>query len=139
MAAIDIPDGKGGHREFSQEEFPRPGIAREKRASLKPAFRKDGKGSVTAGNSSGVTDGAAALLVTNRSVAQRLGIPVEARLIDYAVVGVEPEIMGAGPVPAIRTLLEKHVPGFWHGHGVPYRKPAALISGFVTSALVTKN
>ena len=97
----------------------------------------DGKGSVTAGNSSGVTDGAAALLVTNRSVAQRLGIPIEARLIDYAVVGVEPEIMGAGPAPAIRKLLHQHVPGFWHG--VSYRKPAALISGFVTSALVTKN
>ena len=67
----------------------------------------DGKGSVTAGNSSGVTDGAAALLVTNRSVAQRLGVPIEARLIDYAVVGVEPEIMGAGPVPAIRKLLAR--------------------------------
>ena len=107
ITAIDIPDGKGGRREFALDEFPRPGITQEKLASLKPAFRKDGKGSVTAGNSSGVTDGAAALLVANRSVAQQLGIPIEARLIDYTVVGVEPQIMGAGPVPAIRKLLAR--------------------------------
>ena len=107
---IDVPDGppgKGGQRRFAQDEFPRPHITREKLATLRPAFRKDGGGSVTAGNSSGVTDGAAALLVAQRSAALEHGIPLQARLVDFAVVGVPPEIMGAGPVPAVRKLLER--------------------------------
>jgi acetyl-CoA C-acetyltransferase len=106
IAPIEVPDGRGT-RLFAQDEFPRPAITAEKLASLKPAFRKDGQGSVTAGNSSGVTDGAAALVVASADAAQRLGIPMEARLVDYAVVGVAPEIMGAGPVPAIRQLLQR--------------------------------
>jgi acetyl-CoA C-acetyltransferase len=105
IAPIDLPGPKGTTRRFEQDEFPRPDITADKLASLKPAFRKDGQGSVTAGNSSGVTDGAAALVVTSLQAAQRLGIPVEARLIDWAVVGVPPEIMGSGPVPAIAKLL----------------------------------
>jgi acetyl-CoA acetyltransferase family protein len=60
---------------------------------------------VTAGNSSGVTDGAAALVVASKSAAERLGIPIQARLVDWAVVGVPAEIMGSGPVPAIQKLL----------------------------------
>jgi acetyl-CoA C-acetyltransferase len=106
IAPLDVTDGKGGTRRFERDEFPRPTISRDKLASLKPAFKRDG-GSVTAGNSSGVTDGAAALLVLSQAEAQRRGIAAEARLIDYAVVGVPPEIMGAGPVPAIRKLLER--------------------------------
>jgi acetyl-CoA C-acetyltransferase len=105
IAPIDVPGPKGTTRRFEQDEFARPDITADKLASLKPAFRKDGQGSVTAGNSSGVTDGAAALVVTSLQAAQRLGIPVEARLIDWAVVGVPPEIMGSGPVPAIAKLL----------------------------------
>jgi acetyl-CoA acetyltransferase family protein len=105
IAPIDLPGPKGTTRRFEQDEFPRLDITADKLASLKPAFRKDGQGSVTAGNSSGVTDGAAALVVTSLQAAQRLGIPVEARLIDWAVVGVPPEIMGSGPVPAIAKLL----------------------------------
>jgi acetyl-CoA acetyltransferase family protein len=105
IAPIDLPGPKGTTRRFEQDEFPRPDITADKLASLKPAFRKDGQGSVTAGNSSGVTDGAAALVVTSLQAAQRLGIPVEARLIDWAVVGVPPEIMGSGPVPAVAKLL----------------------------------
>jgi acetyl-CoA acetyltransferase family protein len=105
IAPIEVPDGKAA-RLFAVDEFPRPAITREKLATLKPAFRKEG-GQVTAGNSSGVTDGAASLVVASRSEAERLGIPAEARLIDYAVVGVPPEIMGAGPVPAIAKLLER--------------------------------
>ena len=105
IVPIDLPGPKGTTRRFEQDEFPRLDITADKLASLKPAFRKDGQGSVTAGNSSGVTDGAAALVVTSLQAAQRLGIPVEARLIDWAVVGVPPEIMGSGPVPAIAKLL----------------------------------
>lgn len=105
IAPIEVRLDKGGIRMLEQDEFPRPDITMEKLASLKPAFRKDGKGSVTAGNSSGVTDGAAAIVVANQSAAQRLGIPVQTRLIDWAVVGVPPEIMGSGPVPAIAKLL----------------------------------
>jgi len=106
IAPLDVPEKKGTRR-FDTDEFPRPTITREKLATLKPAFRKDGKGRVTAGNSSGVTDGAAAIMVASRSEAERLGIQPEARLIDYAVAGVPPEIMGAGPVPAIAKLLER--------------------------------
>lgn len=106
IAPIDVPDGRGTRR-FEQDEFPRPSITREKLASLKPAFRHDGQGTVTAGSSSGVTDGAAALLVASRAAAEANGLPIEARLVDWAVVGVEPSIMGAGPVPAIRKLLAR--------------------------------
>ena len=107
IAPIDLPDGKQGLRSFAQDEFPRPTITREKLTSLKPAFRKDGKGQVTAGNSSGVTDGAAALVVASAQAAARAGLRAEARLVDWAVVGVAPEIMGAGPVPAITKLLQR--------------------------------
>lgn len=107
IAPMDVPDGRGGMRRFASDEFPRPQITREKLASLKPAFRKDGAGSVTAGNSSGVTDGAAAIIVADADAARTAGIPLEARLVDWSVVGVAPEIMGAGPVPAIRKLLQR--------------------------------
>jgi acetyl-CoA acetyltransferase family protein len=110
IAPIDVPQhvkGQPPTRRFERDEFPRPQITADKLASLKPAFRKDGGGSVTAGNSSGVTDGAAALVVASAAAARRAGIEPEARLVDWAVVGVEPAIMGAGPVPAIRKLLER--------------------------------
>lgn len=106
IAPLEVPDGKGT-RLFDTDEFPRPHITREKLASLRPAFRKDGKGSVTAGNSSGVTDGAAALVVASADAARAAGMQPEARLVDWAVVGVAPEIMGAGPVPAIARLLHR--------------------------------
>jgi acetyl-CoA acetyltransferase family protein len=105
IAPLDVPDGKGLRR-FDKDEFPRQAITREKLGTLKPAFRKNG-GQVTAGNSSGVTDGAAAVLVASRVEAEKLGVRPEARLIDYAVAGVPPEIMGSGPVPAIEKLLAR--------------------------------
>lgn len=105
IAPLPVADGKGATRRFERDEFPRPALTREKLAGLKPAFREGG--AVTAGNSSGITDGAAAVLVLARAEAERRGIAAEARLIDYAVAGVPPEIMGAGPVPAIRKLLER--------------------------------
>ena len=106
IAPIEVPEERGTARLFAQDEFPRPTITREKLASLKPAFKKSG-GHVTAGNSSGVTDGAAAIVVVAGTETARLGIEPQARLIDYAVVGVPPEIMGAGPVPAIAKLLAR--------------------------------
>ena len=115
IAPIAVPDlgtrkgadGQPATKLFEHDEFPRPNITAEKLASLRPAFRHDGRGTVTAGSSSGVTDGAAALLVASRRAAEANGIPIEARLVDWAVVGVEPAIMGAGPVPAIRKLLAR--------------------------------
>ncbi len=107
IAPLDVPEGRQGTRRFEHDEFPRPTITREKLASLRPAFRKDGQGQVTAGNSSGVTDGAAALVVAGAEAAARAGLRAEARLVDWAVVGVAPELMGAGPVPAIAKLLQR--------------------------------
>jgi acetyl-CoA acetyltransferase family protein len=104
VVAIDVPEGRGTRR-FERDEFPRFDVAREKLASLKPAFRADGR--VTAGSSSGVTDGAAAVLVAERGALERAGVRPEARFVQYAVAGVPPEIMGAGPVPAIAKLLDR--------------------------------
>jgi acetyl-CoA acetyltransferase family protein len=104
VVAIDVPEGRGTRR-FERDEFPRFHVAREKLASLKPAFRADGR--VTAGSSSGVTDGAAAVLVAERGALERAGVRPEARFVQYAVAGVPPEIMGAGPVPAIAKLLDR--------------------------------
>jgi len=104
IAPITVPDGRGV-RVFDMDEFPRPNITPERLAGLKPAFRKDGR--VTAGNSSGVTDGAAFVVMTTRDEARRQGIEPLVRLVDWAVVGVPPRIMGIGPVPAIAKLFER--------------------------------
>jgi acetyl-CoA acetyltransferase family protein len=104
IAPITVPDGKGT-RLFERDEFPRFNITREKIASLKPAFREGGR--VTAGSSSGVTDGAAAIVVAERGALEALGIAPEARVVAAATAGVPPEIMGSGPVPAIDKLLKR--------------------------------
>ncbi|HWA43909.1 MAG TPA: thiolase family protein [Hypericibacter adhaerens] len=104
IAPIEVPDGKG-RRLFSVDEFPRPDIAREKIAAMKPVFRAGGK--VTPANSSGVTDGAAFVIVAERGAAEKAGIRPRARIVDYAIAGVPPRIMGCGPVPATRKLLEQ--------------------------------
>jgi acetyl-CoA acetyltransferase family protein len=102
IAPIEVPDGRG-RRLFERDEFPRFGLAREKLAALKPAFRAGG--TVTAGSSSGVTDGAAAVIVASRRALEAAGVAPEARVVSHATAGVPPEIMGAGPVPAIEKLL----------------------------------
>lgn len=104
ISAIEVPDGKA-KRSFDKDEFPRPTIAPEKIASLKPVFREDGK--VTPANSSGVTDGAAFVVVADRKAAEAAGLRSRARIVDYAISGVPPRIMGCGPVPATRKLLER--------------------------------
>ncbi len=105
IAAIDVPGRRGTSTRIEHDEHPREGVTVEKLAKLKTVFR-DG-GSVTAGNASGITDGAAALLVTSEAAAQRLNLTPAARLLDWQVVGVEPRIMGIGPVPAVEKLLAR--------------------------------
>ncbi len=91
--------------DLDRDEHPRPDTSAEKLAALKPAFR-DG-GSVTAGNSSGLNDGAAALVVASEEKARRLGVEPLATFRGSAVAGVDPRVMGIGPVPAVRKLLER--------------------------------
>jgi 3-oxoadipyl-CoA thiolase len=91
--------------EVTRDEHPRPDTSAEKLASLKPAFR-DG-GSVTAGNSSGLNDGAAALVIASEEKARELGIEPIGAFVGSAVAGVDPRVMGIGPVPAVRRLLER--------------------------------
>ncbi|WP_455490500.1 acetyl-CoA C-acetyltransferase [Granulicatella sp.] len=94
---------------IDKDEFIRPETTVESLSSLKPAFKKDGV--VTAGNSSGINDGAAALILTTREVANTLNLPILATLTGYAEAGVDPSIMGIGPVPAIEKLIQRtHIP-----------------------------
>ena len=95
--------GKKGEVVVERDEHPRDGVTLAALSRMAAVFR-DG-GTVTAGNASGITDGAAALVVASRQAAAELGLPVAARLIGWEVVGVEPRIMGIGPVPAVRRLL----------------------------------
>ena len=97
--------GKKGEVTVDKDEHPRDGMTMEAMAKLPAVFRKGGV--VSAGNASGITDGAAAIVVASRAAAQELGLPVVARLVGWEVVGVDPRIMGIGPVPAVRKLLEK--------------------------------
>lgn len=104
VTPIEVPDGKG-LRLFETDESVRSDATPEKLARLRPAFRDGGK--VTAGNSSGVTDGAGFVVVGDRAAVESEGAQPLARLVDWHVVGVPPRIMGHGPVPAIRGLLDK--------------------------------
>ncbi len=99
-----------GEITVSEDEHPRAGVTEASLAKLKPVFRDDGR--VTAGNASGITDGAAALVVASEEAASELGLPVAATLIDWEVVGVDPRIMGIGPVPAVRKILERNELGY---------------------------
>jgi 3-oxoadipyl-CoA thiolase len=91
--------------DLTHDEHPRPDTSAEKLASLKPAFRQDG--SVTAGNASGLNDGAAALVIASEEKARELGIEPLGSFAGSAVAGVDPRVMGIGPVPAVRKLLER--------------------------------
>ncbi len=92
---------------MQHDEFLRPDTSLEGLAKLRPAFRTDGKGSVTAGNSSGLNDGACALLIGSADTAESLGVAPLARMIAAVAVGVEPRLMGLGPVPATHAVLER--------------------------------
>ena len=105
IVPVEIPQKKGEPKRFEQDEFIRPDTSLEVLAKLKPAFRTDGGGSVTAGNSSGLNDGAAALLIASEAGVREIGAKPLARIVATAVAGVEPRIMGMGPVPATRKAL----------------------------------
>ncbi|MGI8829019.1 MAG: thiolase family protein, partial [Candidatus Limnocylindria bacterium] len=103
---IEVPDGRDT-RIFDTDEHPRPDATLESLAKLKPAFKRDASGSVTAGNSSGINDGAAALLVMSEAQAREAGLKPMARLVASAVAGVDPATMGLGPIPASRAALDR--------------------------------
>ncbi|MCW8908262.1 MAG: acetyl-CoA C-acetyltransferase [Sedimenticola sp.] len=102
---VEVPQRKGDPIVFDEDEFPRHGTTAETLGKLRPAF--DREGSVTAGNASGINDGAAAVLVMKESKAQELGLTPMARIKAFAASGVDPAIMGTGPIPASTRCLEK--------------------------------
>jgi acetyl-CoA C-acetyltransferase len=106
IVPIEVPQKKGEPRLVDNDEHPRPGTTGEALAKLRAAFRKDG-GTVTAGNASGVNDGAAAIVVMSQRAAEERGLKPLGVVESYASVGVEPRIMGIGPIPATRKALEK--------------------------------
>lgn len=105
ITPVLIPQRKGDPLSFSIDEQPRAGTTAESLGKLKPAFKKDG--SVTAGNASSLNDGAAAVILMSARKAEELGLPVLARIAAYANAGVDPAIMGIGPVSATRRCLDK--------------------------------
>ncbi|WP_449117151.1 acetyl-CoA C-acetyltransferase [Pseudomonas viridiflava] len=105
ITPILIPQRKGDPLSFATDEQPRAGTTAEALAKLKPAFKKDG--TVTAGNASSLNDGAAAVMLMSAAKAEQLGLPVLARIAGYANAGVDPAIMGIGPVSATRRCLDK--------------------------------
>ncbi|MFG6176838.1 3-oxoadipyl-CoA thiolase [Halomonas sp. THAF12] len=106
IVAIEIPRRKQEPLIFDTDEHPRAGTTVEKLAKLPTPFKAEG-GSVTAGNASGVNDGAAAMLVASQAAVEQHGLTPMARIVGMATAGVEPRIMGYGPVPAVRRLLER--------------------------------
>ena len=105
IVAVPVPQRKGDPVLFDTDEYPRMGTTAGKLAALKPAFRKDG--TVTAGNASGINDGAAAVVVATAGRARTLGAKPLARILAYASTGVDPAVMGIGPIPAVRKALER--------------------------------
>ena len=102
---VVIPQRKGDPLVFNTDEFPRAGTTAASLGKLRPAFKKDG--SVTAGNASGINDGAAAVIVMTASKAAELGLTPMARIVAFSSAGVDPAIMGTGPIPATTKCLEK--------------------------------
>ena len=105
IVPVSIPQRSGEPIVVDRDEHPRPDTSAAALAKLKPAFAADG--TVTAGNASGINDGAAALLVVESERARALGLKPYARIVATAVAGVDPSVMGAGPIPAIKKLLER--------------------------------
>lgn len=97
---------RSGTALFERDEHPKAGTTAESLAKLRPAFKKE-NGTVTAGNASGLNDGAAAVVLMDGSAASRAGLAPLARLVSYAVAGVEPSLMGTGPIPAVRLALQR--------------------------------
>ncbi|HHG6104222.1 TPA: acetyl-CoA C-acetyltransferase [Streptococcus pyogenes] len=106
IAPVTIPQHKGEPLLVDQDEYPKFGTTVDKLAKLRPAFIKD-EGTVTAGNASGINDGAAAILLMSKEKAEELGLPILAKITSYASAGVDPSIMGCGPIPATKKALAK--------------------------------
>ncbi len=108
ITTVTVPGArKGTIEEFSTDEFIKSGTTREVLSRLRPAFRTDGHGSVTAGNSSGINDGACALLLASEAAVREFALAPLARIVAATAVGVEPRLMGMGPVPATRQVLSR--------------------------------
>ncbi|MGI6256643.1 MAG: acetyl-CoA C-acetyltransferase [Anaerovoracaceae bacterium] len=105
IVPVEIPQRKGDPVIFDTDEYPKPGVTAESLAKLRPAFKKDGM--VTAGNASGINDSGAAVVVMSKEKADELGIKPLCKVAGYASAGVDPKIMGIGPVPASNKALEK--------------------------------
>jgi len=105
IVPIEIPQRKGDPLIFNKDEFPRAGVTAEALSKLRPAFNKEG--TVTAGNASGINDGAAGVVVMSETKAKALGLKPLARIVSYASAGVDSAIMGTGPIPSTRKCLEK--------------------------------
>lgn len=105
IVPVSIPQRKGDPKVVDTDEYPRFGATMETMAKLRPAFKKDG--SVTAGNASGINDGAAALVLMSKEKAEELGLEPLATIKSYASAGVSPKIMGTGPIPSTQKALEK--------------------------------
>lgn len=105
IVEIVIPQKKGDPVVFAQDEYPRFGTTLEKLAKLKPAFKKDG--TVTAGNASGINDGAAAVIVATEEMVKKYNLKPKAKVVSYAYHGTDPKIMGVGPVEAIKLAVKK--------------------------------
>lgn len=105
IVPVSIPQRKGDPLIFDTDEFPRAGTSVDTLLKLKPAFKKDG--TVTAGNASGINDGAAAMVVASREKAERLGLQPMARVLGYGSAGVDPAVMGLGPIEATQKALRQ--------------------------------
>jgi 3-oxoadipyl-CoA thiolase len=105
IVSVEVPQRRGAPIVVEADEHPRPETTAEALAGLTPAFKQNG--TVTAGTSSGLNDGAAALLLASREAAERLGLRPLARVAATAVAGVDPDVMGIGPIPATRKVLER--------------------------------
>jgi acetyl-CoA C-acetyltransferase len=106
IVSVPVPQRRGDPLMVDADEYPRPDTTAESLARLRPAFQPDG-GSVTAGNASGINDGAAAAIVVSAEFAERHGIKPMAKIRSYASVGVEPRMMGIGPISAIQSAVRK--------------------------------
>lgn len=106
IVKVEIPQKKGEPKVFDKDEFIKPASTMEGLAKLRPAFRKEG-GTVTAGNASGMNDGAAALILASEEAVQKYGLQPIAKILGSAVAGVEPRIMGIGPVEAAQKVLKR--------------------------------
>jgi 3-oxoadipyl-CoA thiolase len=127
ITPVQIPQKKGEALLFSEDEHPRPDTTMEALSKLKPVVKSDG--TITAGNASGINDGACALMLASESAAKRHGLTPMARVVAAAAAGVAPRIMGVGPVPATRKVLAKS------GLGLAQMEAIELNEAFASQAL----